>query len=67
MHEKSRKQGCINVFKRVHSRSPIFYYYCYIGKSVNNKNSVDPDRTPHSVASDLGLHCFQVTISGFPG
>ena len=24
---------------------------------VDNANSVDPDQTSHSVASDLGLHC----------
>ena len=24
---------------------------------VLNANSVDPDQMPHSVASDLGLHC----------
>ena len=24
-------------------------------------NSVDPDQTPRSVASDLGLHCFTKT------
>ena len=25
-------------------------------------NSVDPDQMPHSVAADLGLHCFQRSI-----
>ena len=25
-------------------------------------NSVDPDQTPHSVASDLGLHCLHWPI-----
>ena len=25
-------------------------------------NSGDPDQTPHSAASDLGLHCLPVTI-----
>ena len=25
-------------------------------------NSVDPDQTPRSVASDLGLHCLQGSI-----
>ena len=25
-------------------------------------NSVDPDQMPHSVASDLGLHCLQRPI-----
>ena len=24
-------------------------------------NSGDPDQTPRSVASDLGLHCFSIT------
>ena len=25
-------------------------------------NSGDPDQTPHSAASDLGLHCLPITI-----
>ena len=25
-------------------------------------NSVEPDQTPHSVVSDLGLHCLQRPI-----
>ena len=28
---------------------------------VVNANSVDPDQTPRSVASDLGLHCLPVS------
>ena len=27
-------------------------------------NSGDPDRTAHSAASDLGLHCLPLTLSG---
>ena len=27
---------------------------------VLNTNSVDPDQTPHSAASDLRLHCLQI-------
>ena len=27
-------------------------------------NSGDPDQTPHSVASDLGLHCLPITLLG---
>ena len=27
-------------------------------------NSGDPDPMPHSLASDLGLHCFPVTLLG---
>ena len=29
--------------------------------SVVNANSVDPDQTPHSAASDLGLHCLPLS------
>ena len=29
-------------------------------------NSEDPDQTPHSAASDLGLHCLSVTLYGSP-
>ena len=25
-------------------------------------NNVDPDQTPHNVASDLGLHCLPMTL-----
>ena len=32
--------------------------------SVFNANSVDPDKMPHSVVSDLGLYCFPFTLSG---
>ena len=31
------------------------------------ENIVDPDQTPHYVASDLGLHCLPMTLYGFPG
>ena len=27
-------------------------------------NSEDPDQTPHSVASVLGLHCLPITLLG---
>ena len=27
-------------------------------------NSGDPDQIPHFVASDLGLHCFSITLLG---
>ena len=27
-------------------------------------NSEDPDKTPHSAASDLGLHCLPITHLG---
>ena len=30
---------------------------CFLEIPVLNANCVDPDQTPRSVASDLGLHC----------
>ena len=33
----------------------------------NNANSVDPDKTPRSAVSDLGLHCCQCPFHGTPG
>ena len=38
---------------------------CFIEIPVFNANNVDPDQMPHSVASDLGLHCLPVTYFGF--
>ena len=35
---------------------------CFIEIPVLNANSVDPDQTPRSVASDLGLHCLLVSV-----
>ena len=29
-------------------------------------NSGDPDQVPHTVVSDLGLHCLSVTCLGVP-
>ena len=29
-------------------------------------NSEDPDQTPRSAASDLGLHCLPITLLGSP-
>ena len=30
-------------------------------------NGGDPDQTPHSVASDVGLHCLPITCLGVSG
>ena len=30
-------------------------------------NRVDPDQTPHSAVSDLGLYCLQMSIKGTQG
>ena len=35
--------------------------FFFIEISVFNANSVDPDQTPRSVASDLGLHCLPMS------
>ena len=35
---------------------------CFIGVSELNANSVDPDQTPRSAASDLGLHCLPMSL-----
>ena len=40
--------------------------FCCLRK-IQLANSVDPNQTPHYVASDLGLHCLGMTIYGFPG
>ena len=35
----------------------LYYKHFFIAIPVLNANSVDPDKIPHSEASDLGLHC----------
>ena len=30
-------------------------------------NSGDPDQTPHTAASDLGMHCLLITLLGISG
>ena len=35
---------------------------CFIEIPLFNVNSVDSDQTPHSAASDLGLHCLPMSI-----
>ena len=37
---------------------------CFIEIPVSNANSVYPDQTPHDAASDLGLHCFLMSLLG---
>ena len=37
----------------------LVFFLCFIVIPVFNANSVDPDQTPHSAASDLGVHCFK--------
>ena len=46
--------------KGVESILSLLFYFWWKILSANN---IDPDQTPHYVASDLGLHCFPVTLS----
>ena len=34
---------------------------CFIEMPLVNANSIDPDQTPRSAASDLGLHCLPMS------
>ena len=40
----------------------VFNNIIFIEIPVFNANSVDPDQTPRSVASDLGLHCLPMSL-----
>ena len=42
-----------------HFRGILSFYSNFDGKLAN---TVDPDQTPHYVASDLGLHCLPITL-----
>ena len=37
-------------------------FLCFVEISELNANSVDSDQTPHSAASDLGLHCLLMSL-----
>ena len=39
----------------------VFITPCFIKMPVINANSVDPDQTPRSTTSDLGLHCLPMS------
>ena len=39
----------------------IFHFYSSFNRKIMQANSGDPDQTPHSVASDLGLHYFPMS------
>ena len=40
------------------------YFFTFIQFLMENSlaNTVDPDQTPHYVASNLGLHCLPMTL-----
>ena len=39
-----------------------FIITAFYRNSLSVANSVDLDQTPHSAASDLGLHCFPMSL-----
>ena len=42
----------------------VWWYFSFLFKflyKIMQANSGDPDQTPHSVASDLGLHCLPMS------
>ena len=41
-----------------------FQYKGFVEIPVFSANSVDPDQTPRSVESDLGLHCLPMSFLG---
>ena len=48
--------------------SGLFVAFILFWWKILLANNVDPDQTPHFVASDLGLHCLTFdTFTGFPG
>ena len=38
-----------------------FNSFFFFGRKILLANNVDPDQTPHNVASDRGLHCLPIT------
>ena len=51
------------LFRGIMSILSLLFYFWW---KILLANNVDPDQTPHYVASDLGLHCLPVTLSGVP-
>ena len=48
-------------FRGVWCTFSFYFYFEYIFLLANSE---DPDQTPHSVASDLGLHCLPMSQKG---
>ena len=40
----------------------FFFFMFLLEITVVNANNVDPDQTPRSAASDLGLHCLPMSL-----
>ena len=43
-------------------RNELLLLPCFIELPVFNADGVDPDQTPRSVASNMGLHCLQMSL-----
>ena len=48
---------CLHFLDLLISNIRGVWLVCFIKLPVFNANSVDPDKTPRSAASNLGLHC----------
>ena len=46
-------------FRGVGSILSLLFYFRW---KILFANNVDPDQTPHSVASELGMHCLPMTL-----
>ena len=46
----------------IRSLVDFHYHYAFLVIPVVNAYSVDPDQTPRSAASDLGLHCLYMSL-----
>ena len=40
----------------------IFFFFFFLEIYISKANNVDPDQTPRSVTSDLGLHCLSNSL-----
>ena len=61
---------CLNIFNELSRhelrKDPLYSQrgvtYLLLKRSIVIANTVDSDQTPRSVASDLGLHCLQMSL-----
>ena len=56
-----RKSHNSLTIRTLYSLPYLLYNLNKFCRTVFNANSVDPDKTPRSVVSDLDLHCLPVT------
>ena len=51
-----------SIFSRCDAELLFLSLPCFIETHAFNSNSVDPDQTPRSAASDLDLHCLPMSL-----